>query len=210
MAAKVIAVDLDGVLYEWDRTAQYMLRTYRGLRHMHTESASWDWIKDNVSPEDWKWLWSEGVERGLFRYGHMTTGARVGLEHLVDAGFKLKIVTHRPASAVMDTIDWLSLYLQDIPLAGIHILSNQEPKTVVDADILVDDKPQNLVEWKDEGRIALQYARKWNRSFFDADIDWCDGWSDVPKVLRERGLYGGAYAHPTLPGMVPESTAVTR
>jgi len=29
-----IAIDLDGVCYEWDRTARYMLREYRNLSHV--------------------------------------------------------------------------------------------------------------------------------------------------------------------------------
>lgn len=179
----VVAVDLDGVLYEWDRTAQYMLRTYRGQAQLHQPSESWDWIMENVAKKEWKWLWNEGVTKGLFRYGHMVTGARVGLEDLVAEGYKLTIVTHRPSRAVMDTVDWVSLYLKGIPLHGLHILSNGESKTVVEADILIDDKPENLIEWRDAGRTAVQFVRNWNKNYLIDSVLRAEGWKEVVNLL---------------------------
>jgi 5'(3')-deoxyribonucleotidase len=159
------AIDLDGVVYEWQRTARYMLNQYRGhrlgpIKEWWTE---WDSPKKHVTAQDWAWLWKEGVELGLFRYGHMTTGARVGMQELLRQGHTLSIVTHRPAQAVNDTIDWVSLYFKDIPLDGLHILSGEEPKTGVQADVLIDDKPENVIQWSEEGRIALLFDRPWNQ-----------------------------------------------
>mgnify|MGYP001587805304 CR=1 FL=1 len=86
-----IAVDMDGVCYEWERTARYMLREYRDV--VTPESTAWDSIKDDIPREDWKWLWTWGVQQGLFRYGHMVTGARIGLQELVSQGHALAIVS---------------------------------------------------------------------------------------------------------------------
>jgi 5'(3')-deoxyribonucleotidase len=182
MAEQVIAVDLDGVVYEWDRTARYMLRTFRGLTHLNTPSSSWDHIQQNCGLDDWHWLWTEGVKRGLFRYGHMMTGARIALDELSDR-YGLVVVTHRPSSAVMDTVEWMSLYFKDIPLRGLHILSNGEPKTNVNADILIDDKPENLVAWADAGRRSIQFVQPHNRAWLRSDIQRADGWEEVSGLL---------------------------
>lgn len=160
-----IAVDLDGVVYEWQRTARYMLNTYRNAKLPPVSEFwfTWDAPKDRLPREDWRWLWDEGVKLGLFRYGHMTTGARVGMQELVRQGHKLSIATSRPSHAVNDTVDWVSLYFKDIPLEGIHILSQSQPKSVVDADILIDDRPENIIEWERAGRHGIVYDRPWNQ-----------------------------------------------
>jgi 5'(3')-deoxyribonucleotidase len=178
---RVIAVDLDNVLYEWDRTAQYMLREYRGAT-IHTPSTDWDYIKNHVSHQDWRWLWSDGITQGLFRYGHMVTGARIGLERLA-INNALTIVTHRPESAVMDTVDWVSLYLKGIPLSGLHILTHEEPKTQVNADVLIDDKDQNLTDWMAAGRTAVKFERPHNSSWQIYGVPSMYGWKDVGKLL---------------------------
>lgn len=177
-----IAVDLDGVCYEWSRTARYMLREYLGL-DIHGEAQTWDWnIDEGVSKPDWDWLWSDGVKQGLFRYGHMVKGARLGLESLIRQGHTIEIATHRPANAVNDTLDWLSLYFRDIPVHGIHILSNGEPKSSVACDLLIDDKMQNATEWVKSGRPALQFMRPWTE---DEPLAWKVGsWAYVPSVVR--------------------------
>jgi 5'(3')-deoxyribonucleotidase len=184
-----LALDLDGVTYNWQRTAAYMLREYRGAKIPPVEEFwfHWDAIKDYCGPGDWKWLWSEGVELGLFRYGHMTTGARIGLQKLHSQGHKIEIVTHRPANAVSDTLDWVSLYFKDIPLNGFHILTNGEPKTVSKADILIDDKPENVQAWADTGREAILYDRPWNFHYMPgARVNLVKNWKAV--VSRVKSL----------------------
>ena len=194
-----IAIDLDGVCYEWDRTARYMLRTYRGCTGLDGESESWWSIKQIVKPDDWQWLWSEGVKHGLFRYGHMVKDTRWALDKLAQY-HDLVIVTHRPESAVQDTIDWISLYFKEIPLSGLSILSNGEPKSNIHADLLIDDKPQNVWEWTNKDRSAILFAQPWNES---SSLSFCppdcepkvdqghifraQGWGDVLTVLTARG-----------------------
>ena len=74
-------MDLDGVCYEFQRTYRYMLREYRGVDMPPVEEfwTHWDAQKAYGTPADHDWMWSGGVKKGLFRYGHMVTGARKGL-----------------------------------------------------------------------------------------------------------------------------------
>lgn len=157
-----VALDIDGVLYHWSRTARYMLRTYRGL-DIQGEAQSWDWnVTEGVSKADWHWLWTEGIDLGLFRYGHVMKDAIVGVRQLQDLGLSLIVVTHRPARAVKDTIAWLNYV--NFPLDGVHILTGGQPKTSVEWDLLVDDKPTNVEHALGKARMGLLFDQPWNQS----------------------------------------------
>lgn len=177
-----IALDCDGVIYSYDSAARYMLREYRGCKGLDEPSTHWDFIQETVSPSDWDWLWSEGVKRGLFRYGHGIRGAIIGIRKLAEAGHELLIVTHRPRSAVRDTIDWLS-YMH-LPVSEVHILSDEEPKTFVKADILIDDKWENVKAWSDVGRFAILFSQPWNRQGHAHNgVSTVDGWREVVECV---------------------------
>jgi 5'(3')-deoxyribonucleotidase len=183
-----IAVDLDGVLYHWSKTARYMLRTMKGYEEggpLSTESQTWDYIKDHIKPEDWKWIWTGAVKLGLFRYGHVMQGGVEGIRALHDKGHRLVVVTHRPQQAVGDTIDWLAYV--NLPFAGVHILTNQEPKWTVQADLLIDDKPQNLNEWvENTNGWAIKFVQPWNQDIptGDARIVPVYGWEETVKAVE--------------------------
>jgi len=151
---------------EWQRTYRYMMNTYRGTKIPPVEEFWYDWNAPDefTTHEDRVWIWTEGVRLGLFLQGHVTTGALVGLGALSAAGHELCIVTHRPKQAVSDTLAWVSLHFKIIPLSGFHILTNEEPKSSVDADILIDDKLSNCDDWASTGRNAILFHRPWNNA----------------------------------------------
>jgi uncharacterized HAD superfamily protein len=162
-----IGIDLDGVCYHWEKTARYMLREilpnspYKGDPALERPSMGWDYIEHNVAPEHWKWLWSEGVKLGLFRYGHMFKGTIEAVRKLAQLG-DIIVITHRPAAAVPDTLAWLAY--QQLPLAGVHILTHQEPKSTVEpCDFFLDDKPENCIDMNDTGAEVWLMDRPWNQ-----------------------------------------------
>lgn len=184
-----IAVDLDGVLYEWSKTARFMMREYRGYAKtgpMGAEATSWDYIEQHTSPEDWKWLWNEGITLGLFRYGHVVTGSQAGIRALRSQNHTVEVVTHRPASAVPDTLDWLSLFQKleaGVVFDGVHVLTNGERKSSVAVDLLIDDKPSNLEDWIGHARQGILFDREWNQGAKPAGSIRAYGWYDVVKQV---------------------------
>jgi hypothetical protein len=166
-----LGIDIDGVMYKWDKTARYMLRDvlpgspYREV--LQQESSSWDWIKEQVSPEHWRWLWTEGVRLGLFRYGHLYPGTIQAMRLLVKQGHEVVLITHRPQSAVPDTFAWLSWL--NLPLAGLHLLTNAEPKSLVhpQCDVYLDDKPDNIedLHLRTGARAVCLMRRPWNTMY---------------------------------------------
>lgn len=166
-----IGLDIDGVMYKWDKTARYMLREvlpdspYRSSlqKDLHIESPTWDYIQDTVSKEHWDWLWTEGVRLGLFRYGHLYPGTIQAVRALAEIG-EVVAITHRPKQAVNDTLDWLSF--QRFPLSGVHLLTNGESKASIYCDVYLDDKTGNVVDlFKNTCADVFLMRRPWNMDF---------------------------------------------
>lgn len=160
-----IAIDIDGVLYEWADTARYLLSRYTDSKVPHPRS--WYGLRDAVDTDAWNWLWSEhgGIAAGLFRHGDVVNGAVDGVMALVRQGHELVIATHRPRAAIRDTLAWIDYTwsrCDPYPWSGVHLLCEQEPKSTVPADILVDDKGANIREWADAGRIGILFRRPWS------------------------------------------------
>lgn len=197
----LIAVDCDGVLYCWDRTVRYMLRekykkdgwTYPP--ELDEPATSWNAVEEAVSPDMWEWVWTEGVEQGLFRHGDVMSGAIFGVQALHEFA-DLMIVTSRPEQGVYDTMSWLVHHLrQTVPLVGIHILSHGQDKSTVTPmpDLLIDDGPHNMEDWlENTDSTFLLFDQPWNR-----DVDYIGegalrayGWKDAVRkaetLLAER------------------------
>lgn len=184
MSKKIIrwGIDIDGVMYEWDRTAGYMLRNvlpnspYSKDGPIGRPSTNWGYLKDNIAPEHWSWLWKEGVQLGLFRHGHLFPGTIEAIRKLSECGDVIAI-TSRPKQAVHDTMAWLAY--QNLPISGLHILTNEEPKSSVlpHCDVYLDDKPENCQDLLENtaGNVFLM-TRPWNTwSMFSPRVS---GWSD--------------------------------
>lgn len=164
-----LGIDIDGVMYHWDRTARYMLREvlpgspYKKDGPLGQESQHWDHIQELVAPEHWKWLWTEGVRLGLFRHGHLYPGTIQAIRRLAELG-DIVVITSRPKAAVPDTMAWLAY--QQLHISEVHILVNGEPKSSVPScDIYIDDKFENCVELErnTEGFVCLM-DRPWNQA----------------------------------------------
>ena len=184
-----IAVDLDGVVVEYQRSYAYMLRTYFHLDIPPIEEwwTGWDSQLQWGTPQNHEWMNTTGVQLGLYRYAHMVKGARVGMQELARMGHTICIVTKRPRDAVQDTVDWVSLYFKGLPLNGLHILSDGESKAMVQADILIDDNRENIWEWP---RRGLLFDQPWNQGTIRNTgvtpflFKRVHGWKEVPSAVR--------------------------
>lgn len=186
-----IAVDLDGVCYHWERTARYMLRRWyadRGELHpamLDRASRHWDDIQQNVSPEAWDWLWSEGVDRGLFRHGHIVSGTIEALTALTGDGHEVFVATARPKRAIGDTLAWIALQLHRVPLSDVRIHVN---KLATDADLYVDDGIHNILAVTAAGKRAILFNQPWNCES-PTPLDWslterAFGWGHAVELIR--------------------------
>lgn len=185
-----IALDIDGVMYDWSGEARYLLRTWFGLE-LPGEAQSWDWDIDEGVPKGmWRWLWDVdgGIRHGLFRHGNLVKGAASGIRQLATLG-DIILVTHRPAIAIADTIAWLDGQFgryDPYPFAGIHILTSNEPKSGINVDVLIDDKPANVVDMLATTTAdAIVFDQPWNADFvLKHDVDHGD-WTTLTTIVAE-------------------------
>jgi uncharacterized HAD superfamily protein len=190
-----IGLDVDGVIYQWDRTARYMLREvlpnspYKDKYELkgwdlYQESSSWHCIQNHISKEHWDWLWTEGVRLGLFRYGHLFPGSIQAVRELATLG-DVVLITHRPKQAVDDTLAWLG-YLK-LPLSGVHLLTNGENKSTArpHCDVYLDDKVQNVNELArgTKGQVFLM-KRPWSSGYVEHDVVTVHGWGEFLEEVK--------------------------
>jgi 5'(3')-deoxyribonucleotidase len=189
MSAPRIALDLDGVVYNWGDTVRYLMEWHHNIKL--EESTYWEYVQDHVPPHAWKWLWKEGVEEhGLFRYGSLYRGTADGIKVLATIG-NVEVVTHRPRAAMVDTLD-LIRRLPDV-FHGVHILTDGAPKSTVGCDVYIDDNPAVIEDVTAAGMQAVVVDRPWNQGVTDGVRAY--GWPDIPmsvvQALSLRGVNTG-------------------
>ena len=177
-----IGVDLDGVVYRFSDTANYLIKAHFGIEI--PEWSSWDFAPDYLrsigAPDVWSWLWTHGIDLGLFRYGSIYKGSREALIQLSELG-DLVVITARPKTAVNDTLEWLAY--QRFPTSEVHILSGA-PKSTVKCDVYIDDSADNVLELhtNTDGVVFLA-DRPWNRG-----LNWplrCDSWNALVAQIAD-------------------------
>lgn len=192
MSDLLFGLDLDGTVYEWDKTARYMLRERikaKGANppaELSVASRGWDTIMEVVSEDDWKWLWTDAIREGLYRYGHVITGAIEGVRALNGLG-DVMAITHRPKLAVHDTLTWLSFMLDKSPLSGVVIQSNGQKKSEVNPrpDIYIDDATHvaDDIIGTTSSSVIL-FDQPWNQNFglLSPRLYRAVGWQEVVKI----------------------------
>jgi len=157
-----IGLDLDGVVYNFDKTAQYMIAKHLGLEKR--EDLPWDhgqyWR--GADKASWNWLWRPENTDALFRHGHLYTGSIEGVRALAELG-DVVVVTKRPRHALRVTIDFLRYHFDEpFPFADIRLL-HDEPKSSVPCDVYIDDNipiAKDILTRTRAGMILVN--RPWN------------------------------------------------
>lgn len=153
-----VGIDLDGVCYDWTGTVRYLFDAHWDIKLPEPEH--WDAFQESVPKEAWRWLWTEGVDLGLFRYGNIIRGAVDGLVRLKEMGHELEVVTQRPASAVQDTMSFIAR-LPDV-FSGVHLM-NSRPKSQVGLDLYIDDSPHVVADLREHRLNYIVFDQPWNQ-----------------------------------------------
>jgi hypothetical protein len=196
-------LDLDGTVYHWERTARYLLRRwYRDHGYPHPDgldqvSTYYDHIRDVLTPDPygttaWRWLWDVdgGIKEGLFRGGHIYTGAAEAVHTLAKWGDVI-VITKRPPAAVPDTIAWLAF--QRWAISGVITLTGRDDlKSSVrpHCDVYIDDALDVLRDLSENtGGHVIAMDRPWNRAIapgVQRAYDWDDALKFTKRALEER------------------------
>jgi 5'(3')-deoxyribonucleotidase len=178
-----LGIDLDGVCANWTKGAKEILNQRWSLDlNLYKESDTWDEVEDLVTPKQWKWLWTAGVERGLFARLDVFPGTVEALQHLSEK-HDITLITHRPIKSAQDTFWWVGNRLRGIDFRGLHIT---KAKWDIPCDIYLDDKPENITALMEHRPTATHVirTRQYNKHF-----EWpfrVDGWEQFVRFVEER------------------------
>ncbi len=183
-----MGIDLDGCLYDWDDQSRFLMQHEFGY-DVPAAITEWNQLEKIVRPKHWRWLWSEGVERGLFRNGNNYKGGLEAMKELAEI-VRVVIITSRPPQARVDTVEWLAHYR--IVIDELHILGKSgvtgksDPKSSVPCDVYLEDAPHNLIELLENTKAkVIGFERSWNTEVRDrTGLYWVKEWDDVVKLVR--------------------------
>lgn len=175
-----IAVDLDGVLYNWGDTVRFLVNHYLGanLPPIEEFADKWEAFEEYLGPTYYRWVVTTGVKYGLYRYGHVYRGSIEALRELDKIG-DIIVVTHRPREVLHDTLDWIAFHR--IPMTEFHFLHTGTPKSTVKADVYLDDRLKVVEDCvvNANGALVLLWDRPWNRSRNIPGVIRVSEWSEV-------------------------------
>lgn len=172
-----IALDMDDVVVDFIGGVLECIATETGIVIPKANIKGWDFGKygpDDALGEHWfdwlerkDWLWSTFPA---------VDGAINSITRLRRAGHTVQLISHKPEWAEWCAWRWLGKWRP--PVSEVILLDPSETKAhYSDADILVDDKPQNVAEWIETGRQAVTFGQPWN------DSTW--QWAQVMAYLEE-------------------------
>ena len=131
-------------------------------------------------------------ERRLFEMLPVVDGAGVALRRLSRRGVRIRIITHRlyipwfRRKAVVQTVDWLEKH--GIPYWDLCFMA---AKSSVDADVYVEDAPENIEMLRAAGRKVIVMRNSTNRHLAGPAAE---NWIEVERWVLRQWRGGGRAA----------------
>lgn len=180
-----IGLDMDGVLYNWERAVRNLVMERTGQEV--PLSTSWDFLKQTIGPETWRWVWKPEQVVRMFSEGRAYPGAVAGALALRGLADQLYILTSGPFVSTSAKVGWLEKV--GIRYNRFVRLEMGTPKTVVPCDLYVDDGPhvaEQVVRARFDTRLIL-VDRTYNREVEDHPrITRARGWAEVVRSAQKR------------------------
>lgn len=175
-----IGIDVDGVCYPFtDVFRLYMETTFgRKLPAIHR----WDFYKDwGMTDEEFAyWMYHGCEDEIVFHYGTPPRGCIETLEVLGDEPHEIALITNRPDYAEDATREWVHRW--GIP--HDELIITKTPKSEYGLDVLLDDSPSIIEDFREKGGKAIVFVQPWNFRLPGPRVtDWagfgellCHGW----------------------------------
>lgn len=185
-----IGLDCDGVISDWAQRANSLLSLYKGYKGLEHPHPTYDYLRDLISREDWRWLWTEGVENyGLFYtlpYAH----AIEDVKELAKIGDVILITRVPKGKGRSQRLIWLGD--KGLQVKEVHFLDKDESKSSIKCDIYIEDniiEARELNSWRDCYLLTRRhnqdedYSYKLRLDSLSEFVDICNGMS------KQRNLF---------------------
>ena len=194
MSKPIVNVDLDGVVYPFIEVFTEYLEEEMGenppLPEGFKTPTKWEvWEDWGMTQSEWtSWFRTAVRDYVVWHNGQPITGAVHGLWDLSDAGYHIRIATNRLVLAtdyqlaVTATVAWLDR--NNVPYHSLAMLGGESKATLTGVTLL-DDKPENVREWR--WAQAMLFNQPWNRERVDSsDLFTVYGWENAVATIREE------------------------
>lgn len=158
---KSAAIDMDDVIVDFIGGILDAVYTEFGIRIEPDDINEWHIspMLDPIIGYNW-WQWLEEHD-WLWANFKAVPGAIGSIDRLSREGWDLEIITSKPKWAHHSVYQWLGKWRPSVN--KVIILDPKEIKAKhSEAYILIDDKPQNCIDWAYSGRPALLFDRPHN------------------------------------------------
>jgi len=159
-----VGIDIDGVIFPWTDAANRAVSRQFGI-NVTGDHEHWDWLKSQITREQWRWLWSEEGQKKVFdRPTYVYPGVQEAFGRILDAGHECHFVTHRdPTTCGMATTRLLAKQFAGHSWAGLHVLRDSPKHALMKWDVFIDDKPDTVMDFLTLTRTKVfAPARAWN------------------------------------------------
>lgn len=139
-------------------------------------------VLNPIVGEDWFGGW---LKRRPERWVNFkaTEGAIGGISQLRRDGHYLEVVTAKPEWAEFVIWEWFGKHHPQIN--RVTIVDVDVPKSeATDAELLIDDSPDNVLEWVEDGRPAILYSRSHNEAYGVQGVPRVRSWRELVELVR--------------------------
>ena len=182
----VLGVDLDGVCADHTDAFRQIVADELGVPASSLpEERSWGFEEWGLRDGDFERLHRIAVlQRRMFRDMPVINGAPEALWRLSDAGIWIRIITHRlyvnwgHEIAIADTAKWLDTHrlpYRDLCFVGA--------RPEVEADLYLEDVPDNIKRLRRRGDEVIVFDRPENRDLRDPRAA---DWAEAEELIMER------------------------
>ena len=165
-----VGVDLDGVCYDFAASVREYLCNHVGSHDpaVCTDPQRWEFYEDwGLDLSAFLDTFHAGVDAGvIFSHGDPHPNVAEAFSVIKSAGHSVHIITDRaigsPGASEAATAKWLHRHG-----LGFDSLTFSADKTVVDVDVMVEDKLSNSDALEAAGVTTYLLKREWNRHGWD-------------------------------------------
>lgn len=152
----IIGLDIDGVLRNFTKQ---LIKIYKEDFPSHTVLPIDTWFFENSFPikKDIYQYYKDNADR-IFEHAERYENADLFSKALCGSGHYVILVTSQPRGSEIYTMRWVEK--NNIAYNSIVFT---DKKSIVNADIFLDDSPINIEELRENGKRCVVFDQQWNK-----------------------------------------------